>query len=122
MLNEPILGVLPATEDQVLAAFPRVHPDPILRRLRRLEKAYVIEKMRDGRYARTIPKVDVGQKPSVPKSKSKLPVKVECSVCGKVKDRRKHFPRSSKRCFACRPRRATQQANAQRARRSKVEV
>ena len=121
MLNEPILGVLPATEDQVLAAFPKVHPDPILRRLRRLEKAYVIEKMRDGRYAQTIPKVDTDLKPK-PKGKSKLPVKMECSVCGKAKDRRKHFPRASKRCFACRPRRATQQANAQRARRSEVEA
>lgn len=39
MFNEPILAALPASEDEIIAAFPRVCPDVIRRRIRTLELA-----------------------------------------------------------------------------------
>lgn len=50
MLNEPILGLLPATEEGIVEAWPKVNPDHVIGRLRRLERAGAIRKRKNGKF------------------------------------------------------------------------
>lgn len=102
-MRDDIIGVLPATADEILSAFPKVHPDPLLRRLRRLEKAYCIRKMKDGRYE------------VAPQPHDKEYIKSErvggrfkagqatCVTCGTLYTNiKKHFGNTtSRRCLKC---------------------
>jgi len=47
-------------------------------------------------------------------TKKNLPERQVCIVCGQEKYRRRDFPRSSTRCFKCRPKRAVQFAESKR--------
>lgn len=50
MLNDPVLGMLPASEADLIEAYPKVHPDALIGRIRRLERAGAIRKDSLGRY------------------------------------------------------------------------
>lgn len=95
--NEPILALLPASEVEILSAYRGVYPDSVLARLRRLEKASVVKKRKDGKYVKASRPKDkplitlsdrrknpvVNGKRKNPVNKSQLRER-KCTECGTV--------------------------------------
>ena len=85
MLNEPLLGLLPASESDILSINPRVHPDALLARLRRLERFGAVKRDKHGRYVKVEPKDD---ELDIPKGKRRNPLNESqlgertCGCCG----------------------------------------
>lgn len=106
-LSEPILGLLPASESEVLEAYPRVSPDFIRGRLRRLRTLGVVT-VRRGKFIEAerpgdeepVQKVRRGNPNPKPRTKTRT-----CEICGTTyAGIRKHFGTNAKHCRSCRGR------------------
>lgn len=111
---------IPATESDLLAAFPKVCPDVVL--------GVVSRGIRSGKLVRhrgmilKAPEMRDHEpaQPAGSKKKPGLPARIVCRICGTEKDRLSGFPRASTRCHDCRPASARRQAAWARAARRGV--
>lgn len=105
MLNEPVLAVLPATEEEIIAAFPRVSKDYILKKIRSLEvtpgRGGYIRKRRNGVFYRVEPKKD---EPDKKRDQTYKMHERTCEICNRTfKGINKHFgSRKNPVCTECR--------------------
>ena len=101
-LYEPLLGLLPASESDILSINPRVHPDALLARLRRLERFGAVKRDGFGKYVRVSRGTE--EAPLKRRKKAKPAETKVCARCGRERNRLEWFPRGSKYCYPCRPR------------------
>jgi hypothetical protein len=102
MLSEPLLALLPADESEILSSVPpRVNPDAVLRKIRRLQIAGVVVRDRRGKLAPLVRPTDDDAPKGNPKPRSRLKGRV-CRTCGELKmGTVEHFKRAGRLHSTC---------------------